>query len=111
MNRIDATRNILSRNFASRPVRVAVAVKIAFAIMAANVSFAAAKAIFAKPETNAPVVAASLSSVSPFILQINAVPEGVAQTDTQDCREVVVSTDEGYGVQGSVTRVVCRKAL
>ncbi|QGM99087.1 hypothetical protein [Methylocystis parvus] len=115
MNRNDANR----RKFASRPLRAAVAVKIAFAIMAANVSFAAAKAVFHKTDANVPAVAASVSTVKPFILPVmdkaEAAPEAVAQrievAALQGCREIVTQTDEGYGVRGSVTRTVCRKAL
>jgi hypothetical protein len=114
MNRIAAAH----RKFASRPVRAAVAIKIAFAIMAANVSFAAAKAVFHKTN-GAPAVAASMSAVKPFILPVEdmskAAPEAATQTvelaSLQGCREVVTQTDEGYGVRGTVIRIVCRKAL
>ncbi|KAF2992255.1 hypothetical protein OGR47_10400 [Methylocystis sp. MJC1] len=117
MNRIETTREIASRKFASRPVRVAVAVKIAFAILGANVSFAAAKAYFHTPA--APAVAASVSAVEPFILPVEekaevrpeAASQPVALASASTCREVVTQTDEGYGVRGSVTRIVCRKAL
>lgn len=113
MSRIETTREIASRKFASRPVRVAVAVKIAFAILGANVSFAAAKAYFHAPA--APAIAASVSTVAPFILPVadNATPEAAPRSMAvaPTCREVVTQTDEGYGVRGSVTRIVCRKAL
>ncbi len=117
MNRIETTREMFSRRFASRPVRVAVAVKIAFAILGADVSFAAAKAYFHKP-AGAPAVAASVSAVEPFILPVedkaaqpDAAPQPVALAGASTCRKVLTQTDEGYGVRGSVTRIVCRKAL
>lgn len=112
MIRIDTTR--AARTFASRPVRIAVAMKIAFAILAANVSFAAAKAILHKaPEAAAPQVAARVSTTTPFILPIVAEePATLAQSDAADaCHTVDVETDEGYGVRGHVTRIVCHKAL
>jgi len=119
MNRTDAARETVSRKFASRPLRTAVAVKIAFAIMAANVSFAAAKAVFHKTDANVPAVAASISTVKPFILpveeKVEAAPEASSQAvevaSVQGCHDVMTQTDEGYGVRGSVMRTVCRKAL
>ncbi|HEY8160735.1 MAG TPA: hypothetical protein VIF34_00495 [Methylocystis sp.] len=117
MNRIETTREMFSRKFASRPVRVAVAVKIAFVILGANVSFAAAKAYFHKP-AGAPAVTASVSAVEPFIIPVEdkatrpeAAPQPVAVASASTCREVLTQTDDGYGVRGSVTRIVCRKAL
>lgn len=85
-----------SRNFASRPVRVALAMKIAFVILGANASLAAAKVLWTKaPET--PAVAR------------------VASTDRlpakHECRTVDVETDDGYGVRGHVSRTMCRDAL
>ncbi|MCC3247416.1 hypothetical protein LG047_19180 [Methylocystis sp. WRRC1] len=97
-----------ARTFASRPVRVAVAMKIAFIILAANVSFAAAKAIFAKaPEAAAAQIQSTSPSMKPFILSVSAEEPAVSQ----NCHEVEVETDEGYGVRGHVTRTVCRSAL
>lgn len=89
-------------SFASRPVRAALAIKIAFMVLAADVSFAAAKALLHKE----PPAAAS-------VIQHSAVPVIIAvDTPAQpECRQVIVETDEGYGVRGSVTRWVCRKAL
>lgn len=102
-------------SFASRPVRVALAMKIAFAILAANVSFAAAKALLVKtPESKAAThAAAGASSVAPFILPIDwQESTSVAQSDpTQNCHGVTVETDEGYGVRGQTIRFVCQKAL
>jgi hypothetical protein len=109
MTRIEATSEIVSREFASRPVRVALAVKIALAILGADVSLAAAKAYFAQSEATAPVAAASVSSAAPFILPLDGARETYAAA--ANCHEVVVQTDEGYGVRGEVTRTVCRKAL
>jgi hypothetical protein len=111
MNR---SANRPTRTFASRPVRVAVAMKIAFAIIAANVSFAAAKALLVKaPESQQVRVAANASPVKPFILPVDwQEPTTVAQSDpAQNCHGVVVETDEGYGVRGQAIRFVCRKAL
>jgi hypothetical protein len=111
MKRIEAAREIVSRKIASRPMRVAVAVKIAFAILGANVSLAAAKVYFAKPQA-APVAVDRISSVTPFIVPIAARPEAdVAAANAQSCHEVVVRIDDGYGVRGEVVRTVCRKAL
>ncbi|WP_457796435.1 hypothetical protein [Methylocystis sp. S23] len=118
MNRIAAAHAAACRKFASRPVRAAVAIKIAFAIMAANVSFAAAKAVFHKTDA-APAAAASMSTVKPFILPVEDKSETAPEIATQavevaslpGCREVVTQTDEGYGVRGSVIRTVCRRAL
>lgn len=120
MKRIAAARAAIARKFASRPMRAAVAVKVALAVMAANVSFAAAKVVFHKTETPAPIVAPSLSTVKPFIIPVDDQPEAAPQAVTgeieiasaaQGCREVVTETDEGYGVRGKVIRIVCRKAL
>jgi hypothetical protein len=99
---------------ASRPVRIALAMKIAFAILAANVSFAAAKALLVKtPESQAARVVADASPVKPFILPIDWQEQtSVAQSDpTQNCHGVTVEIDEGYGVRGQTIRFVCRKAL
>jgi uncharacterized membrane protein YczE len=74
-----------SSSFAARSLRVALAVAVLG--LGAGVSVAAAKGIFAR----------------------DAAAETVAVK--QDCREVVVDTDEGYGVRGTVTRMVCRAAL
>ncbi|MBM3576452.1 MAG: hypothetical protein FJX40_02075 [Alphaproteobacteria bacterium] len=105
---------IAKSSFASRPVRIALAMKIAFAILAANVSFAAAKALLVKtPENKAARVVAGASPVKPFILPIDWQEQtSVAQSDpTQNCHGVTVETDEGYGVRGQTIRFVCRKAL
>ena len=119
MKRFETARQTVARKFASRPVRAALAVKIAFAIMAANVSFAAAKAVFHKSPAQAPIAATS-SAVQPFILPIEEAPAAPAPSaaaqevevvSLQNCREVVTQTDDGYGVRGSVIRTVCRKAL
>lgn len=113
MNRT-TNRTTKTSSFASRPVRVALAVKIAFAILAANVSFAAAKALFAKaPDSQTARVASGESPVKPFILPIDwQETTAIAQSDpTQNCHGVTVETDEGYGVRGQTIRFVCRKAL
>jgi len=101
-------------SFASRPVRIALAMKIAFAILAANVSFAAAKALLAKaPDTQPARALVGASSVEPFILPIDwQESTTLAQSDpTQDCHGVAVEIDEGYGVRGHTIRFVCRKEL
>lgn len=101
-------------SFASRPVRIALAMKIAFAILAANASFAAAKAVLVKaPETSAPHVPTRASAAKPFILPIDwQEPAAVAQANAeQNCHAVTVETDEGYGVRGQAIRFVCRRAL
>jgi hypothetical protein len=109
-----STNRTTKTSFASRPVRVALAMKIAFAILAANVSFAAAKALLVKsPDSQHARVAAHAASVNPFILPIDwQESTAVAQSDpTQNCHGVTVETDEGYGVRGQTIRFVCRKAL
>ncbi|WP_424362177.1 hypothetical protein [Methylocystis parvus] len=119
MKRFETARATVARKFASRPVRAALAVKIAFAIMAANVSFAAAKAVFHKTDAAAPIAATTGSSVKPFIIPVEdkteIVPEAATQTtevaSLSGCHDVVTQTDDGYGVRGTVTRTVCRKAL
>lgn len=98
--------------FASRPVRVALAMKIVFAILAANIGFAAAKALFVKePEPRPAHAAAGQSPVKPFILPIDwAESTAVAQSDpAQDCRGAAVETSEGARRQ--TIRFVCRQAL
>lgn len=89
-----------SHRFSTRCIRMTLAVLIVG--LGADVSVAAAKALFARKEP-APV-AASVDSVKPFIIAID--PEAA---DRQNCREVVVET--GDGVRGAVTRKVCRKVL
>lgn len=83
-------------------IRIALAVAIVG--LGADVAVAAAKAVFAK-SADAPAVE-SVSSVKPFILAID--DEAAAR---MNCHEVVVETDDGYGVRGTVTRTVCRKVL
>jgi hypothetical protein len=87
--------------FAVRPVRAALAVKIAIAILGLNVSVAAAKVYLASSQP-APIVAESASSTTPFILHIDAPASSKAS-----CREAIVDADEGYGVRGKVARVTC----
>jgi hypothetical protein len=96
--------------FASRPVRVASAVKIAFLILGATVCLAAGKALLAQglaapalPEPAAPALVAR-GAVEPIAARVEAPGRDV-------CRRVEVEIDEGYGVRGHVTRWVCRKAL
>ncbi|CCJ05893.1 hypothetical protein [Methylocystis sp. SC2] len=109
----NTTNRTTKTSFASRPIRIALAMKIAFAILAANVSFAAAKALLVKPDSQPARVAADASPVKPFILPIDwQESTAVAQSDpTQNCHGVTVETDEGYGVRGQTIRFVCRKAL
>lgn len=71
------------RTSAARSLRVVLAVAVLG--LGAGVSVAAARGVFAH---DAETVAAK-----------------------QDCREVVVETDEGYGVRGAVTRMVCRAEM
>lgn len=78
--------------FATRPVRAALAVKIAIAILGLNVSVAAAK-VYLSSGKPAPAVAESVSYVTPFILPLDGSPA----SGKESCR-----MDEGYGVRGSV---------
>ena len=82
-----------SMKFASRPIRAALAVKIAIAILGLNVSVAAAK-VYLSSAKPAPVVAESDSFVTPLILPLDA----PAASTKISCREA----DEGYGVRGDV---------
>ncbi|TLG79187.1 hypothetical protein [Methylocystis sp. B8] len=105
---------IAKSSFASRPAPIALAMRIAFAILVANVGFTAAKALLIKtPEGQAARVVADASPVAPFILPIDwQESTSVAQSDpAQNCHGVTVETDEGYGVRGQTIRFVCRKAL
>ncbi len=98
--------------FASRRVRLALAMKIAFAILAANVGFAAAKALRIKaPEPQPACVVAGGSPVKPFILPIDwSESTAVAQSDpAQDCHGVPVET--GIAARGQTSRFDCGKAL
>jgi hypothetical protein len=114
---MNAQTKTFSRKIASRPVRAALAIKIALVILGANVGFAAAKALFSKaPEQVAIRVAPSVDSAKPFIIPVKeekatAKKTVLAQANSGECRAVTVETDEGYGVRGSVTRLVCKKAL
>lgn len=107
----------ISQKLASRPVRAALAIKIALVILGANAGFAAAKALLVKtPDQVAIRIAPSVDKAKPFIIPVKDQTTAqkktlLAQADSQDCRAVTVETDEGYGVRGSVTRFVCRKAL
>jgi hypothetical protein len=87
--------------FAARPVRAALAVKIAIAILGLNVSVAAGKVYLASSQPT-PVVAESASFTTPFIL-----PVDTKTGAKSSCRETVVDADEGYGVRGKVARVTC----
>jgi hypothetical protein len=119
MKRFETTRETASRKFASRPVRAAVAIKIALAIIAANVSFAAAKAVFHDTTSPALIVLGTGASVTPFIIPVDEKAEAAPEASTRaiqvgslsGCHEVVTRTDDGYGVSGAITRTVCRKAL
>jgi hypothetical protein len=110
MNR--TMNGIAKFGFASRPVRIALAMKIAFAILAANAGFAAAKALLVKtPEKPAARVAAEESPVNPFILPIDWIEStAVAQSDpAQNCPGATV--ESGAGPRGQTVRFVCHKAL
>lgn len=74
---------IVSRTYAARPLRVALAV--AFVALGVDMSFAAARTYFAQADAE--------SAVSKHV-----------------CREIVVEADEGYGVRGTVTQTVCNEA-
>ena len=105
MNR--TTNGFVKPGFASRPVRVAVAMKIAFAILAADVTFAAAKALLVKAPEKQPVhVVAGASPVKPFILPIDwRESTAVAQSGPTQNYGVAVGTNEEDG------RLLSRKAL
>lgn len=98
---------IVSSQSARRFLRMAAIVGV-FGLCA-DAGVATAKALLSK--SDAAPVAASVSTVKPFILALDGEPEAKVEANKQDCREVVVETDEGYGVRGTVTRTVCRKVL
>ena len=112
-----AQTKTFSQKIASRPVRAALAIKIALVILGANVGFAAAKALLVKsPAELAIRMAPSVDKAKPFIIPVKDETRiekktVLATANSEDCRAVTVETDDGYGVRGSVTRMVCRKAL
>ncbi len=97
---------IISSKSAVRYLRIAAIVGAVG--LGADVGVATAKAFLSKAAPTP--VAANVSSVKPFIIALDSAPVAKAE-GRQDCREVVVETDEGYGVRGTVTRTVCRKIL
>lgn len=96
----------MSFKFASRPVRIAVAMKIAFLILGANASLAAAKVLLTKGQE-----ASAQTPVVARIVPVEPVFVAAVEPAKDVCRQVEVETDDGYGVRGHVTRWVCRKAL
>ncbi len=96
-----------STTSASRMLRAAAVIGVMG--VCANVSVAAARALLMS-QPAAPA-AASVARANPFILALETAPDAKAETGKEECREVVVETDEGYGVRGTVTRIVCRKVL
>lgn len=101
MNRIASSQS------ARRFLRIAAIVGV-FGLCA-DAGVATAKTLLSK--SDAGPVAASVSTAKPFILALDTAPDAKAEASERDCREVVVETDEGYGVRGTVTRTVCRKVL
>jgi len=85
---------------AFRPVSTVFAVKVAFCLVAANVSFAAAHVLLAKSD-----------AVSQAALRPALASEQVVVAESKGCREVEVEIDQGYGVSDHVTRTICRTAL
>ena len=93
--------------FASRPIRFALVIKIIFCFLAADASLAAADVLLIK--TRQPAVAINAAaSTAPGDEQATLAG---ADSAKPECRQVIVEIDEGYGVSGHVTRLVCRKAL
>ena len=90
--------------FASRPIRFALVIKTIFCFLAADASLAAADVLLIKSQQ--PVVAVNASAAT-NAEQISARDDSAKP----ECRQVTVEIDEGYGVSGHVTRLVCRKAL
>ncbi len=84
---------MIRTTLAARCARIALATAIL--ALGADMGAAAAKAFFVKSD----------AAPQSYVLAIDS--EGVAK---QTCREVVVETDEGYGVRGKVTRTVCEKS-
>jgi hypothetical protein len=96
----DMNANVTS--FASRPVGVAYAVKIAFCMVAAGVSLCAGKALLNSGlATSAMAQTVATQPLATIIEEPAAAP----------CRDVSIEIDEGYGVRGHVVRQLCGKAL
>jgi hypothetical protein len=82
--------------FASRPVPTSSALRLSLALLAVVAGLAVGKALVARS----------------FVAPAAAEPAATVETTHKDmCRAVEVEIDEGYGVRGHVTRMVCRKAL
>ncbi len=99
-------------NFVSRPVRIALAMKIAFCFVAADASLAVTKVLLIKSQESAAEVTVPTQDIA-SAAEPSAQQASLLQDDSakQGCREVIVEIDEGYGVSSHVTRQVCRKAL
>ncbi len=98
--------------FASRPIRIALAMKIAFCCLAADASLAAAGVLLIKDQGSA--IAATVSTQDMTSAGGQSAKQASLLQDNSakhECREVIVEIDEGYGVSSHVTRWVCRKAL
>ncbi|WP_159730127.1 hypothetical protein [Methylosinus sp. Ce-a6] len=91
--------------FASRPVRIDAAMRMAFVILGATVALAGAKAFMAQS------VAAPAVASAPVAAIAEPATFAAAEATQNVCRRVTVEIDEGYGVRGQVTRWVCRKAF
>lgn len=89
---------------ASRPVRTAAAMRMAFVILGATVALAGAKAFTARS------VAAPALPSEPVAAIAEPATFAAAEATEGVCRRVVVEIDEGYGVRGQAIRWVCRKA-
>ena len=89
----------LSR-LASQPVRLSTAFKVGLILLVADLAVLGGKALATNDATrNQDAVVAALPTGAP-----------TAPIKMQ-CREVSVSLDEGYGLQGHKTRVICTQAL
>lgn len=81
--------------FASRPVPTSSALRLSLALLAIVAGLAVGKALLARG----------------FVAPAAEPAAAVEMTHKDSCRAVEVETDEGYGVRGHVTRMVCRKAF
>jgi hypothetical protein len=83
-------------DIASRPVSIAIALKIAFVLLVADIAVIGGKALLSEGGSR---------SAAPIVATLK--PEAGQMV----CREVSVKTDEGYGLRGQKTRVICSQAL
>lgn len=91
--------------FASHPVPSAIAMRLAFCLLAATAPIAVGKVVLAKAQEapaakHAVMALATRAADASLAIQIAAAE--------QTCRQAQIEVDDGYGVRGHVARWVCR---